>query len=55
MMLSNGLYQLDLEVNNDVYWGLVKLGAELKMHPEEYIEHVLTAHVEHELGKQTSH
>jgi len=27
-MLSNGLRQLDLEVNDDVYWGLTRLGAE---------------------------
>lgn len=54
-MSSNDLHRLDLEVNNDVYWGLVKLGAELKMHPETYAEHVLAAHVKHELDKQTSH
>jgi|LauGreDrversion4_2_1035121.scaffolds.fasta_scaffold2277562_1 RimJ/RimL family protein N-acetyltransferase len=57
MMLSNGLHRINLEVDvdNDVYWGLIKLGAELKMHPEEYIGHVIAAHVEHELGKQTTH
>jgi len=54
-MLSNGLRQLDLEVNDDVYWGLTRLGAELKMHPQEYVEHILKAHVEHELAKQASH
>jgi len=56
-MLSNGLHRINLEVDvdNDVYWGLIKLGAELKMHPEEYIGHVIAAHVEHELGKQTTH
>lgn len=55
MMLSNGLHRLDLEVKDDVYWGLIKLGAELKMHHENYAEQVLAAHVEHELDKQTSH
>jgi hypothetical protein len=44
----------DLELDQDTHWGLVKLGAELKMHAESYAEEVLKAHVEHELGKQTS-
>lgn len=56
-MSSNNLHPLNLEVDvdDDVYWGLIKLGAELKMHPEEYIAHVITTHVEHELDKQTPH
>ena len=44
----------DLELDQDTHWGLVKLGAELKMHAESYAEEVLKAHVEHELGKQTT-
>lgn len=44
----------DLELDSDTHWGLVKLGAEIKMHQEDYAEQVLKAHVEHELGRQTS-
>lgn len=57
MMSSNNLHPLNLEVDvdDDVYWGLIKLGAEFKMHPEEYIAHVIATHVEHELDKQTPH
>ena len=44
----------DLELDQDTHWGLVKLGAELRMHSESYAEEVLKAHVEHELGKQTT-
>jgi hypothetical protein len=44
----------DLELDQDTHWGLVKLGAELKMHQENYAEEVLKAHVEHELGKQVA-
>lgn len=54
-MSSNNLHPLNLEVDDDVYWGLIKLGAEFKMHPEEYIAHVIATHVEHELDKQTPH
>ena len=55
MTLPNTLHPLYLEVKDDVYWGLIELGAELKMHPENYAEQVLAAHVEYELAKQTSH
>jgi hypothetical protein len=55
MTLPNTLHPLDLEVKDDVYWGLIKLGSELKMHHENYAEHVLAAHVKHELDKQASH
>lgn len=57
MMSFNNSHRLNLEVDvdDDVYWGLIKLGAELKMHPEEYIAHVITTHVKHELDKQTPH
>ena len=42
----------DLELDPDTHWGLVKLGAEIRMHQEDYAEQVLKAHVEHELGQQ---
>lgn len=44
----------DLELDQDTHWGLVKLGAELRMHAESYAEEVLKAHVEHELGKEVT-
>lgn len=44
----------DLELDQDTHWGLVKLGAELRMHAESYAEEVLKAHVEHELGKKVA-
>jgi len=53
-LMSQTTERYDLELDQDTHWGLVKLGAELKMHAETYAEEVLKAHVEHELGKQTS-
>lgn len=53
-LVSKTMKRYDLELNQDTHWGLVKLGAELRMHPENYAEEVLKAHVEHELGKQTT-
>lgn len=53
-MLSNGKFKLDLEVDEDTYWGLIKLGAEIKTHVETYAEHILLGHVESELDKQTT-
>ena len=52
MMLSNGKHRLDLEVDEDTYWGLVKLGAEVKTDCETYAENVLIGLVEAELDKQ---
>jgi hypothetical protein len=54
MMLSNGKYTLHLEVNEDTYWGLVKLGAEIRTDCETYAENVLVGLVESELDKQTT-
>lgn len=53
--MTNEMHRYDLELDEDTHWALVKLGAELKMHQENYAEEVLKAHVEHELGKQTKH
>ena len=53
MILSNGKYSLHLEVDEDTYWGLIKLGAEIKTDCETYAENVLVGLVEAELDKQT--
>lgn len=55
MMLSNGKYALHLEIDEDTYWGLVKLGAEIKTDCEAYAENVLVGLVEAELDKQAAH
>lgn len=44
MILSNGKYKLDLEIDEDTYWLLIKAGAQHKMHIEEYAESVLKNH-----------
>ena len=53
MTLSNGKYSLHLELDEDTYWGLVKLGAEIRTDCETYAENVLVGLVESELDKQT--
>jgi hypothetical protein len=54
MMLSNGKYSLHLEVDEDTYWGLVKLGAEIKTDCETYAENILLGHVESGLDLQAT-
>ena len=54
MMLSNGKYSLHLEVDEDTYWGLIKLGAEIKTDCETYAENLLLGYVQTELDKQTT-
>ncbi len=54
MMLSNGKFKLDLELDEDTYWGLVKLGAEIKTDCETYAEHILIGHVESGLDRLES-
>jgi hypothetical protein len=54
-MLSNGKYGLHLEIDEDTYWGLVKLGAEIRTDYETYAENVLVGLVEAELDKQAAH
>lgn len=54
MMLSNGKFKLDLELDEDTYWGLVKLGAEIKTDCETYAEHILLGHVQSELDRQAA-
>jgi hypothetical protein len=46
------IHHYHLDIDDDTHWGLVKLGAEIKIDYEVYAEEVLKAHVEHELGKQ---
>ena len=53
-MLSNGKRRLDLEVDEDTYWNLVKLGAEIQMDHESYAENILIGHVETELNRKTT-
>lgn len=54
MMLSNGKYALNLELDEDTYWGLVKLGAEIRTDCETYAEHILLGHVESGLDRQAA-
>ena len=54
MMLHNGKYALHLEVDEDTYWGLVKLGAEIRTDCETYAEHILLGHVESGLDRQAT-
>jgi hypothetical protein len=54
MMLSNGKYSLHLEVDEDTYWGLVKLGAEIRTDCETYAENLLGGHVESELDRKAA-
>ncbi len=42
----------DLDIPEDTHWELVKLAAELKMHPEDYAQNVLISHVEYELDRK---
>jgi hypothetical protein len=54
MMLTNGKYSLHLEVDEDTYWGLVKLGAEIKTDCETYAENLLLGHVQSELDRKAT-
>ena len=50
--MNNKLHRYDLEIDDDTHWALVKLGAECKMHYENYAEHVLKTHVKQLLDQQ---
>jgi hypothetical protein len=54
MKLSNGKYALDLSVDEDTYWGLVKLGAEIKTDHETYAENILLGHVQSEFDREAN-
>lgn len=53
MMLSNGKYRYDIELDEETHWILVKLGAELRMHQEDYAEQLLRSHCETYLNRET--
>jgi hypothetical protein len=44
----------DLDIPEDTHWELVKLAADLRMHPEDYAQNVLIAHVENELDRKAT-
>ena len=49
------LHRYDLEIDDDTHWALVKLGAEYKMHHEDYAEQALKSYVLKQLlDQQTS-
>ena len=54
MQLHNGKYTMHLEVDEDTYWGLVKLGAEIKTDSETYAENILLGHVQSELDREAA-
>ena len=54
MMLSNGKYRYDIELDEDTHWMLVKLGAEIRMHQEDYAEQLLKSHCEAQLNREAA-
>jgi hypothetical protein len=54
MMLHNGKHSYTLEIDEDTHWALVKLGAELRMHQEDYAEQLIKSHCEAELNREAS-
>ena len=52
MIFSNEKRKLDIELDENTYWSLVMLGAEIQMDHETYAEHILIGHVENELDKK---
>lgn len=54
MMFSNGKYRYDIEVDEDTHWMLVKLGAEIRMHQEDYAEQLLKAHCKEQLNREAA-
>lgn len=53
MQLHNGKYTMHLELDEETYWGLVKLGAEIKTDCETYAENLLIGCVQTELNQKT--
>ena len=43
--MPNGKYQVVISLDNDIYWKLVKLGAEIQTPVEEYVRALLLGHV----------
>jgi hypothetical protein len=54
MQLHNGKYTMHLEVDEETYWGLVRLGAEIKTDSETYAENILLGHVQSELDREAA-
>lgn len=54
MQLHNGKYTMHLEVDEDTYWGLVRLGADIKTDCETYAENILLGHVQSELDREAA-
>lgn len=54
MKLSNGKYSLHLEIDEDTYWNLIKLGAEIKTDCETYAENLLISCIQCELDRQAN-
>ena len=54
MMLPNGKYTMHLEVDEDSYWVIVKLGAEIRTDCESYAENILLGHIESELDREAA-
>jgi len=50
MTIQPNTRRYELEIPEEVHWQLVKLGAEIKMHHEDYAEQILLGHVTNELG-----
>lgn len=48
-------FRYDLEIPEDIHWHLVRLAADLKMHQEDYVEWLLSKHIEHQLDQQVNH
>jgi len=46
--LFNGKFSYHLEISKEAHWNLVRLGAALETHNEDYAESVLEAHAEQE-------
>ena len=54
MSLSDYKHHVSLKIDDDTYWELTKLAAELKKHLEDYVQNVLIGHVETELDRETA-
>jgi|MDSW01.2.fsa_nt_gb hypothetical protein len=47
--LSNGKVQVAFELDEETYWELVKMGAEIRTPLDEYISNLLVSHVSYNL------
>ena len=49
--MRNGKHQVVIALDDDIYWELVKMGAELHTPVDEYIENFLVTSVEAEMSQ----